>query len=278
MKISAWVTVSDLISTNQTLFEKVYDLIDNKQTMFHQLSHDYIFQSLKKAGVDGMELLIPLYTTDDNLKEIKKIITKNDMPVLSVHQSLTSMLNINIAEIIRLCSIARLFSAKVITLHAGSLNKKLFDKRFINTLNNLQKEYSITFTIENMQRYPFPFPNPSYTYEKNEFITILKDTGLSVTFDTTHLAQVGDDITSFYLANKNVIKNIHFSDYKKSWLNTNLHFPDNMHLALGTGNLPIKSFVKTLKKEDYRGLITMEINTGLEGLCRSAKLIRSYYK
>ena len=68
MKVSAWVTVSDLVPAQQTWFEKALDLIDNKQTMFHTLSHEHIFQSLKNSGVDGMELLIPLHTSDKNLK------------------------------------------------------------------------------------------------------------------------------------------------------------------------------------------------------------------
>ena len=125
-----------------------------------------------------------------------------------------------------------------------------------------------------MQRYPFPYPNPAYTWNAEAFTKLLETAGLSMTFDITHLAQVGEDITEFYRKNKERVINIHLSDFKKSWLNTNIHFPDHMHLSLGQGELPIEEFLKTLKKENYKGLITMEINSNLEGLCKSANLIK----
>ncbi|MEK7571629.1 MAG: sugar phosphate isomerase/epimerase family protein [Patescibacteria group bacterium] len=278
MKLSAWVTVSDLIPLRQTGIEKVIDFFDNKQTMFHSLSHEYIFSSLKQAGVDGIELLIPRYTSDTDMQAVTAILKKYQMPVLSIHQSLSNRTTITLSEIERLCQISQIFSASVVVLHSGALGMKLFEGEFVRKLKALQKQYHLTFGIENMQRYPFPLPTPVYTYNGDVFAKMVRDAGIGITFDVTHLAQVGEDVTQFYLENKQRIVNIHLSDFKKTWLNTKLHLPDHMHLALGDGTLPLEGFLKTLQKENYKGLITMEINADLEKLCKSASMIKKYVK
>ncbi len=88
MKLSIWVSVSDIVKTVQTPYEKIIELFDKKAQIFHTVPHDYIFQSLKKSGVEGVELLVTFYTSDKNIADVKKILNKNQMPVLSIHQSL----------------------------------------------------------------------------------------------------------------------------------------------------------------------------------------------
>ena len=274
MNVSVWVTVSDLVATRHTPMEMAIGLFDKKQKMFHALPHDEIFHSLKKSGVDGMELLIPLYTSDKNIKEVKEIVRKNTIPILSIHQSLSHMSTISLYEIQRLCQIANIFSASVIVLHSGTLGKKLLDSDFIHSLKKLQKKHAVTFGIENMSQ--MPLPAASYTYKGEEFSSLLKKTGLSITFDTTHLGQTGGNIIPFYMTNKEKIVNIHLSDYKRTWLNAYLLFQDHTHMPLGKGELPIESLLKLLKKDCYKGLITMEINAHLTQLCESAKMIKGY--
>ena len=70
MKISMWVTVSDLVDVRQTVIEKIIDIFDKKHTAFQSYSHDHTFRLLKKAGIDGMELLIPLHTSDKNITDV----------------------------------------------------------------------------------------------------------------------------------------------------------------------------------------------------------------
>lgn len=272
MKISAWVSVSDLVPTRQTLFEKIIDFFDKKHKMYQTIPHEHIFQSLKQAGVNGLELLIPRHTSDKNIAEVKKILNNSDFPVHSVHQPLNTRSGIPLSEIEKLCQIAHVFSAMVIVLHSRTLGKCLFNTEFITQLKKFQKKYQINFGIENMAKNPLI--SKPFTYRGKDFSSVVTKTGLSITFDTTHLAQAGDDIIQFYLANKKRIVNIHISDYKKNWVNKHLVSQLNSHLALGEGKLPIEKFLATLKREHYVGLVTMEINAGLTKLCNSAKMIK----
>jgi len=274
MRVSAWVTASDLVTGKATKFEKLVTLVSPKKrrSMYKSAKPEYIFSQFKKSGVDGLELLIPILTTDEDVKKIKDIIEKNNIPVLSIHQALTSVNKISLQEIERLCLIARNFGAHVVVLHSGSLGKKLFDKTIIDRLHDLQKKYHITFGIENMPKSPFNLRR-KYAWKPDSFLATLTKDDLSITLDTTHLAQVGEDICDFFEKNYKKIVNIHLSSYKKDWHNRKLLLQKNTHLPLYQGELPVKKFLHLLKQKQYKGLITMEINADLSGLCECAKII-----
>lgn len=276
MKICLFVWVSQLLSTKKTLIQKLNNFIhfDPKHRMFETLSVDIILKSIKEAGADGLELIIPPIFTDGDFKNVKNILDKQDLKVFSIHQSDDSAFGIELTEIERLCVIANKFSAKTITLHIDSLKKRIFDDKFIEELKRLQEKHKISFGIENMPKSPFTFAK-TYTYKGDEFSSAINKTGLAMTLDTTHLGQVNEDICDFYIKNKNKIIDIHLSDYKATWLNKKLLLANDTHLPLGKGELPITKFLNILKTENYQGIITMEINADLEGLCRSAKLINS---
>lgn len=274
MKLSIWVTVSDLLNMRQSPIERAIEFFDKKAQMFHSQPSDYIFHLLKKSGVEGIELLVPLHTSENNLIDIKTIIKRNAISIFSVHQSLSNISVISDREIEKLCQIAKIFSASVVVLHAVTLGKKLLDDSFIRKLKTLQKTYGISFGIENMDKSPFPME--PFIYKGEEFSSLLNNAGLSITFDIAHLSQAGGEIILFYLKNKARIINIHISDYKKTWLNTYLISQFSTHLPLGGGDLPLETFLASLKKENYKGLVTMEINAGLTEFCKSAEMIKKY--
>lgn len=276
MKICLFVWVSQLLSTKKTLIQKLNNFVipDPKHKMFATLSVDFILKSLRKVGVDGLELIIPPIFTDENFKDIKKIVDSHNLKVFNIHQSDDSALNIDLAEIERLCVIARKFQAGTITLHVDSLKNRIFDYNFIGKLKKLQEKYKVQFGIENMPKSILTL-SKSYIYKGLEFSSVINKTGLSMTLDTTHMGQVNEDICNFYVKNRNKIINIHLSDYKATWLNRKLLLANDTHLPLGKGEFPIIKFLNILKKENYEGTITMEINGNLNQLCQNAKLIKN---
>ncbi|MBF8249922.1 MAG: hypothetical protein HW400_523 [Candidatus Levybacteria bacterium] len=275
MKICWLIQVSELISTKKTLIEKLnnFFIIDAKHKMYQTVPADQILKSLKKSGVEGLELIFPLNSSEENIQKVKEIVKKHKMLVFSIHQSNESFYKIELSEIEKLCLIANKFSADKITLHVDALQKNIFNSIFVKELKKIQEKYKITFGIENMPKSFITF-NRAHTYLGQEFLSAIGKNGLHINLDTTHLAQVNEDICDFYLKNKERIINIHLSDYKKHWLNRKLLLSNDTHLALGKGELPIVKFLKLLKKENYQGLITMEVNSDLQGLCRSAEMIK----
>jgi len=275
MKISLYTNTADLVPVKETFFDGIDKFLfkDPKLTMFRKQSLYFILSKLEQAGIDGLELIAPPFISRKNIEKIKKISQKYNLEILSIHQTHDSSLNITLNEIERLSNIAHNFLAYVVVLHINALGNKLFDKNFISELKRLQNKYKVVFGIENMPKSPFSLAKEMY--KGNEFSQALKASDLNITFDTTHLGQAGENICEFYKNNKEKIVNIHLSDYKKSWLNRMLLLANGTHLPLNEGELPITKFLKTLKKENYQGLITMEVNGNLGQLCRSAQIIKN---
>lgn len=269
MKLSAWVSVSDLIPHKKTIFDRFILAKFIYQSIFHKNNPGDVLLNLKKCGVNGIELLMSSNTKENDIQKVKDLLAQVKMQVFSIHQPLSSLFNISILEVTKLFKVAKALKALVIVLHINVIGNQIFDQDYIKALKNLENEYNIMIGIENSPKsYLSLFK--SYSWKEKEFLSLMKKTGFCITFDTTHLAQTGKDIISFYKNNKDSIVNIHLSNYRKSFLNTRLLLTNDTHLPLKKGELPIKEFLQTLKEENYDGLITMEINGSLEELCQSA--------
>lgn len=275
MNLSLYTRISDLIPVRETFSDRLNHFLfrDLKREMFKKHSLDFIFSSLKKAGIEGLELIALADLPENKISLIKNTVQKYGLQIFSLHQSTDTFLAITLQEIERLCRIANAFSASVIVLHINALAKNIHDKIFIEKLKFLQKRYKVKFGIENVAKTPFTLAKKMY--RSYDFSKILQSLDCNITFDTTHLGQAGDDICDFYLRNKEKIINIHVSDYKKSWLNKTLFLTNGTHLPLTIGELPIVEFLKILKGKNYPGVITMEINGNLSQLCESASLIKN---
>jgi len=276
MKLSTWISVSDLISVPRTFFERIVGIFDRKSRIFHTHPHDYIFKSLKQAGIDGLEMMIPLYTSDNDIFKIRKILNTYQMPVFSIHQSLSCRKPISYYEIEKLCKTAKYLSASIVVLHSTAIGKKLMDNTFIQSLKVLEDKYKIKFGIENLSR--TPLTNELFTCKSSDFSAVINITGLHITFDTTHLAQTGEDIIQFFISNKEKIVNIHLSDYKNHWINKYFITQVYSHLPLEEGELPIEEFLNALQQNNYQGIITMEINSGLSQICSSTRIIKKVFR
>ena len=211
MKLSVWVFMTDLLPEKKTIFDKIVVSKLSKQNIFCKNNIYDIFQNLKKSGIDGIELLVSSNATELDIKKLQKILNKHDVSVLSIHQSLTTLFNIKISEIVKLFEIAQLFSAKIIVLHLSALINQIFNKEYISSLKKLEKKYGIIIGFENNPKHPLSLFKP-FTWRENDFSSLVAKKGFKVTFDTTHLAQTGGDILEFYNINKNRIVNIHLSD------------------------------------------------------------------
>ena len=111
-------------------------------------------------------------------------------------------------------------------------------------------------------------------YEK-KFPALMRKNDFNITLDVCHLGQSGGDIIRFLKDNIDRIVNIHLSDYKSHYLNSSLRPMRYKHMRLGKGELPLSEFIKTLKDKNYQGIITLELETDLDGLLESAEMIRN---
>ncbi len=270
MKTSAGLFYTDILPHKRKMFHKVV-----KNNVFGTYPASNVFTKLKKSGVDGIELLLPSYikVTYDDIAELKTFLDEHKMVVLSLHESLRFFSKTKLTEITKLFHMADMLNAKVIVLHIGLAGKQIFDERYIKTLHSLEKKYGIKIGFENREKVIGSRKHDMYHWHQEEFPKLLKKNDFYITLDTTHLAQAGGDIIEFFKQYKDRIINIHLSDYKHHFLNSSLRPFRYKHMPLGKGQLPIQTFLEVLNHEKYKGLVTMEIHTDLEGMSESAKLI-----
>lgn len=274
MKLSAWVSITDLLPEKKNGFgEFIFDRFI-KQKLFSKYNQKEVLLSLKNSGVSGIELLASSNDSDKDIEEVQKMLSDLDLAVFSVHQSISTIFNITIQEIEGLFQIAHKLKAEAIVLHINVIGNQIFDNDYVHDLKDLEHKYKIKIGVENSPISPLSFLKP-YNWDGKTFSTLMKDKGFNITFDTTHLAQTGKDIINFYKKNKDRIINIHLSDYKKSFLNKYLLLSNNTHLPIGEGTLSIRQFLNILKETHYNGIITMEISGNLEDLLRSARIIKN---
>lgn len=271
MKLSAVFFFTDILLHKRNFYSNI---VKNK------ISHSPdVFLTLKKNGLDGIELLLPQFinVSDEDLKEVKKILDEHGMPVLSVHQKLRFLTKTRMKEIEELFRVAKMLGAKVVVLHMNSAGRQVFDNEYIHAIHELQKQYSIRVGFENMEKF-FGSLHRKHSWDEDSFADLMHKNDFFITFDVQHLAHSGGDISRFFKKNKHRIINIHLSDYRFHMLNSSLRPLRYKHLQLGKGELPIKEFLHVLKEEKYAGLVTMEIHADLAQMCESAQIIRAVLK
>src|SRR5260221_2954098 len=269
MKIAASIFANSLLSKKGTFLEQVI----TKQ--YRQKDIEKIFTILKKAGIDGIELGIPNNFPLKDLTAVKKILAKNSVNVLSIHQHIRILSYSSFEEIEKVFQLAKTFNASRIVFHTDMLSQHLRDVDKIKELKKLEKSYKILACFENMQ-FHHVFFRKKMSWHEETFQNLMQKHALHITLDTSHLAQTKKDIISFFKKNKNLIQNIHISDYKQHPLSASLLGTYLFHLPFGKGNLPIKEFLQTLKSEKYTGNVTIEVIGTLEQKSESIQTIKKY--
>lgn len=270
MKTSISLFLSDILPHRKKLIHKIV-----KAKFFKNQTTESVFTHLKKSGLDGFELLLPLYApvTDTDISEVKMLSEEYHFPVLSVHQSLRLLTATKIKEITRLFEIADKLNAKVVVLHMNSARRQIFNQKYIDAVHELEKKYKIKATFENMEKHVESYFH-RHRWDDARFSEIVNKTDFHITFDIVHLAHSGGDIMRFFEKNKDRIINVHLSDYKKHLLNGSLRPMRYKHMPLGDGELPIELFISLLQKEEYKGLLTLELNSDMSGVERSVAMVQ----
>lgn len=272
MKKSISLFLSDILPRKRKFFHKIV-----KNKIFKNHSSTDAFRHMKKIGLDGFELVLPQYAAifDTDILEIKKLAIKYNFPVLSVHQSLRFFTATKIKEIARLCEIAHMLSAKIVVLHINSARRQIFDEKYIQAIHELEKKYKVHVTFENMEKY-IKSHFASHLWHADKFASLIQNADFTITFDIVHLAHSGGDIINFFETNKDRILNVHLSDYKKHLLNSSLRPMRFKHMPLGQGDLPIETFISLLQKENYQGLLTLELHADMQGVEQSMSLVNRF--
>lgn len=166
----------------------------------------------------------------------------------------------SIEEIKRTVNIAEKLRAPLIIIHGGNFSK---DNNYKNALKIARKSLEelnsylgkIKLAIENLPTLGhfgnIPYELPIYSKDLLYLTKNLDSVGIC--FDIGHANTLGDAIEFYESIKKG----------RKIW---DMHLHDNKgdkdeHLQLGRGNINFKKFFEQLKKDNYSGFISIELDT-----------------
>jgi len=230
-------------------------------------------------GFSGIEIILPIHITTNELTEIKDEFNASALSVINLHSPFFSHI---IPEYF-------IFPGKAISKMFNTIEKAsailnpsnlvihpfpafFFKERKISfmekKLNILKKKISCQISIENMEKSKYPLLDPYTLINQNELKDFGKKNGFYITQDTAHCASRNLDPGEFFTNNKELINNIHLSDFR-----------DKQELfPLGAGVINWENFFNTINRNDYKGFFVVELNRepGTEGVLKSKKLIEQF--
>lgn len=222
------------------------------------LNWSKIFSLISQLAFDGVELRWGLKYLCEGTVKLNRLSKKYSLPITSLHVP-TLIRNWWLQESTagHFFKIAKNLGCQLIVFHPPvKINLKSKEaKRLFDKLLFLQKQYKLTFGLENMSSQTF-FWNKllgkyhSSSYQLLPFQETIKKSSLAVVFDTSHAAAAGYDILKFYQTVKENVINIHLSNF--DW--------GKEHQPLYKGQLQLGKFLKKIKADNYNGFITLEVS------------------
>ncbi|MBN2617550.1 MAG: sugar phosphate isomerase/epimerase [Spirochaetia bacterium] len=237
---------------------------------------EYYLNSMKKNGIKNIDLWggVPHYCALDyngpevniELNNIKKKIDTLGMNIsiytpetLSYPYSISSPNKTTRLRTIeyfkRAIDDAKILNCDKVFMNSGCSPLDIFREegwsRAIETTKEIcdyAKNQNVTMVIEQLQ-----------PYESNLVVT-LNDVKRFMDEVDNDALKVCIDVVAMAVSNENLDDYFTVLNKEKIAL---IHFADSNHYILGDGNLPLKKYIKILEKNDYTGLIDLEINDSI---------------
>jgi len=201
-----------------------------------------IFDFAKKAGYDGIEIYVDKNNYDSqNAEYIKKLCNEYGLPIAALHVP-TDGSEKSVEHVVEM---AAYLNCPVVVITPP----KLLDFKFANWLKKqipeLRKKKHVQITMVNAPGETFLGFLPSRAMNN---ITDLKKFGL-VTIDTSSTVSKKWDLIRIYEHLKKLVTHVHLSNVR--------HHKD--YSMPNEGILPLESFLKKLKANNYKGAISIRV-------------------
>lgn len=235
-------------------------------------SKEQVEKVRKLAKGKGVELILHLLPNQYGLSEedVKNMFRENldkflenekylKERVFNIASDDEKVREFTIDEIKRTLTMAEKLNAKLITIHGGSFpspkDYPQYLQRARKTLEELNPRLGkIKLAIENVPEMGHFGPSNELPIYPRDLLYLVKGLGnIGICLDVGHANNVEEPV-SYYkkIRNSNKIWNIHLHDNKGD---------KDDHLQLGKGNIDFKKFLEELKKDNYSGFLSIELDT-----------------
>lgn len=213
------------------------------------------FELATRLGYDGVEIMVGIDSTSQDLDAVRDLRDFHGIPVVSVHAPCL-LITQRVwgtepwGKLVRSAEMAHTLGADVVVVHPPFRWQRDYGRAFVEGIADLEKETGMVFAVENM--YPWrtgrrefqayvPGWNPlDFDYEH-------------VTLDLSHTATAGADPLAMADELGDRLTHIHLTD--------GLGSAKDEHLVPGRGTQPCAELLELLAQRDFAGHVVVEINT-----------------
>lgn len=234
----------------------------------------WTFGLAKRAGFDGLELVISPEVEWRGADYIRKLVQEFQLPVLTVHPPLYSYpgwqaLNDTYAPVMeKAVALTESVGAELMVVHtprARAYDDEL-GKGFVDKVVQARNEINgsgLKLGIENGAR--FSERDDRYILRALPELREFADKhNLAMTLDTAHIGTCELDLLDSLQWFDGRVGNVHLSDLREVphliRSQPRLHSYFRQHQFPGTGLLPLPQFLRELQRRNYQGVITYELS------------------
>lgn len=234
----------------------------------------WTFALAKRAGFDGVELVISPEVEWRGVAYVKKLAQEFQLPVLTVHPPLYSYpgwgaINDSYAPIMeKAVALTEGVGAQLMVVHTprarayGDEVGKAFVNKVVDARNAINGS-GLKLGLENGAK--FSGRDDYYILRAlPELREFAEKHNLAMTLDTAHIGTCELDLLDSLQWFDGRVANVHLSDMREvpHWIRSQprLHSYFRQHQFPGTGLLPLPEFLRALQVRDYQGVITYELS------------------
>jgi sugar phosphate isomerase/epimerase len=217
------------------------------------------FELASRLGYDGVEVMVSIDTTSQDVDTVRRLSHRYDVPVCAVHAPCL-LITQRVwgvepwAKLERSAEMAHAVGAGVVVVHPPFRWQRDYARGFVEGVAALEERTGIAFAVENM--YPWRASKRAMEVYVPGWDPSLHDY-TNATIDLSHSAVSRSDPVAMARRLGDRLRHIHLTDGTGS--------AKDEHLVPGRGTQPVAELLEHLAGVAFSGHIVVEINTRRAG-------------
>lgn len=213
------------------------------------------FELAARLGYDGVELMVGIDATSQDLDAVQELREYHGIPVVSVHAPCL-LITQRVwglepwGKLVKSAEMAHLLDADLVVVHPPFRWQREYGRGFVEGIADLEAETGMVFAVENM--YPWRTGRREFQAYVPGWDPIEFDYE-HVTLDVSHTATAGVDALAMARDLGPRLSHVHIAD--------GLGSAKDEHLVPGRGVQPCGDLLEFLAEREYAGHVVVEINT-----------------
>ncbi|MGO1544138.1 MAG: sugar phosphate isomerase/epimerase family protein [Gulosibacter sp.] len=225
-------------------------------------SVDSSFKIAKRAGFDGMEVMVSTEDATRSAATLRALSRKHDLPVLAIHAPVLFFTQFvwgtkPAVKLERSVELAYDCGADVVVVHPPFRWQGNYAQDFLEIVRRLEQTTGVKVAVENM----FPW-NIGGGSGRQAYLPGIDPTEMdcdSITLDFSHAALSGANALDLARAAGRRLQHVHLCDGQAPGQNGKKLWDE--HLIPGQGGQPVAETLQYLDDINYTGHVVAEINT-----------------